>query len=344
MTMKRKIAGYVVLFSFLICAGIWLLWDRHKSPGDGSEADSQEDLIFLYIPDDIVRIELVNNVTREKRVIIRNRESIQEICGELRAFAGEKADISGEEQPRYTVYCYRDKSTKCTEIQLISEDEIYNYTERVKIIRAEEKESAFSYVEKVFKETPGITDYYHGAHPAARDSLHTPFLIIENPLLTAETVWITEGVFPKPGEYVRIYGCVLYANGINAEDCSEGILVPKESAFLLDGQEAVLIRIWSGTADNRECLFSLLNEEETMKYLPFVNGRIQMPESLDDCKSYAFLLDMNSYIDSVKEASDRGAELSEDARLIPKQRLSGGMTVQEVIDFFEAWRNWSRFY
>ena len=69
-----------------------------------------------------------------------------------------------------------------------------------------------------------------------------------------------------------------------------------------------------------------------------------MPESLDDCKSYAFLLDMNSYIDSVKEASDRGAELSEDARLIPKQRLSGGMTVQEVIDFFEAWRNWSRFY
>ncbi|MBO7649771.1 MAG: hypothetical protein J6S79_03400 [Lachnospiraceae bacterium] len=120
--MKRKIACYVVLFSFLICAGIWLLWDRHKSPGDGSEANSQEDLISLYIPDDIVRIELVNNATREKRVIIRNRESIQEICGELRAFAGEKADISGEEQPRYTVYCYRDKSTKCTEIRLISED------------------------------------------------------------------------------------------------------------------------------------------------------------------------------------------------------------------------------
>ena len=39
-TMRRRIACYVVLFSFLICAGIWLLWDRHKSTGDGSEAEA----------------------------------------------------------------------------------------------------------------------------------------------------------------------------------------------------------------------------------------------------------------------------------------------------------------
>lgn len=107
--------------------------------------------------------------------------------------------------------------------------------------------------------------------------------------------------------------------------------------------DMVMIQLEKQMIDDQPYYFPMCNVVGAAEYLPIDNGRIIISgyDSFTDSVSFSPIDELNAYLDDVTNALVGGKEPTESSKKLPKQKFSDGMTVQEIIDFFEAFNAWS---
>ena len=107
--------------------------------------------------------------------------------------------------------------------------------------------------------------------------------------------------------------------------------------------DMVMIQLEKQMIDDQPYYFPMCNVVGAAEYLPIDNGRIIISgyDSFSDSVSFSPIDELNAYLDDVTNGIVGGKEPTESSKKLPKQKFSDGMTVQEIIDFFEAFNAWS---
>ena len=74
------------------------------------------------------------------------------------------------------------------------------------------------------------------------------------------------------------------------------------------------------------------------EYWTIDNGILSV--SKDECASFIAIYHLNELVDQIAESAT-GRELTAKENAVPKKKLSNGMTLQEVIGYFEAYAKWA---
>lgn len=178
----------------------------------------------------------------------------------------------------------------------------------------------------------------------------TPYVILENLEATGETVKLYE----QGNSYVNcvIVNCkvrysfhadneLLLQTTVDGKEISKissltAILVPEKSVADFVSHEMVLINL-----QYRGGIGHLTGYDDTgvAEYWPIDNGVISI--STYDCASFIAIYHLNEHIDRVAESAVH-KELTEKDNAVPKRKLEDGMTLQEVIGYFDAYDVWSK--
>ena len=87
---------------------------------------------------------------------------------------------------------------------------------------------------------------------------------------------------------------------------------------------------------NGDYCFIANDETGVLEYLAFDDGRLYFPESSStDCiQSFASLYSLNEEVERLMGQDPQPGD-------IPRQKIYNGMTLQEVINYFEVFQNWA---
>ena len=161
-----------------------------------------------------------------------------------------------------------------------------------------------------------------------------PYVIIENLNPTEESIRLEYDI-----DYVKVECTERYAYKTGA-DIVSAIYVPADLVSEFIGYDMLMIRVKTTVLNDRERIFMPASElHGKSEYLPFVDGRIR----IDTLQNYSFvaLQIMNEYLDIYMDCLAGGGETRKKDGALPKKKLTDGMTLQEVIDYLDAYNRWS---
>ena len=118
--------------------------------------------------------------------------------------------------------------------------------------------------------------------------------------------------------------------------------IPVDSVQEFTSHEKVMIRVIRQSINDNYMFFAVCDEDANVEYLPIDEGVLQIPNSINLEHSIAFspLFILNNYLDEVEDSLSRGREPSEADEKLPKKKISDGMSLQDIIDYFEAYNAW----
>lgn len=165
----------------------------------------------------------------------------------------------------------------------------------------------------------------------------TPYAILSDLKPTEESLQLEHGIELVKVECVEQYAYQVKYGKITA------IYVPAELAAEISGHEEILIRVetMETFCDDGDIRIFLPGSDIRggAEYLPFTGGKIR----IDTLDTYSFgaIQEMNDYLQISADTLALGGEVREKDKYLPTEKLSDGMTLREVIDYFEAYKRWS---
>ena len=186
------------------------------------------------------------------------------------------------------------------------------------------------------------------------DWANTHYLIIEVGEPTEK--WFTSSELSS--KYVEVTCKVLYGNitdiAISVSQPGytwhvpvyniQSFYIPEEKVDEITSHDVILVRR-ARFIDRHSFDFSHLqgefciigyDENDTPEYLAFDDGRLSFPESnSSEClRSFASLYALNEEVDRLMNRDPQPGD-------IPRRKITDGMTMQEVIDYFDAFQAWA---
>ena len=165
----------------------------------------------------------------------------------------------------------------------------------------------------------------------------TPYAILSDLKPTEESLTLEYGI-----EYVKVECIEQYAYQAKYGKITV-IYVPSDLAAEISGYDMVMIRVETveifGDDGDIRVFLPGSDVRGGAEYLPFVGGKIR----IDTLDSYSFgaIQVMNDYLQVYADTLARGGKVREKDKYLPAGKLSDGMTLQEVIDYFDAFDRWS---
>ena len=195
----------------------------------------------------------------------------------------------------------------------------------------------------------------------AAGEIYKTYMVLDNLIPSTETIRLLEEVQNRLVyiDYTKVKCNVRYTNHPHNEyiydditgrqvydslyDISE-VYIPKESANELISHDSVMICVIRKTIDDQPKFFSVCDENANAEFLRIDCGVVQISESVSLENSYAFhsIWILNNYLDMVNSTIDlEQRKPTEREKKLPKKGFSDGMSIQDVIDFFEAYNEWN---
>ena len=177
----------------------------------------------------------------------------------------------------------------------------------------------------------------------------TPYIILENLEETSESVKL----YLSGDSYVncvRVNCSVYYSFHADTENLQgtdvdgkkiskinslTAILVPEGAVADFVSHDMVLINLlFQGGIG----YLTGYDDKGKAEYWTIDNGILSV--SKDECASFIAIYHLNELVDQIAESAT-GRELTAKENAVPKKKLSNGMTLQEVIGYFEAYAKWA---
>ena len=173
--------------------------------------------------------------------------------------------------------------------------------------------------------------------PLVDSEVGTPYAILSELKPTEESLQLEYGI-----EYVKVECTEQYAYQAKYGRIT-AIYVPSDLAAEISGYDMVMIRVETTEifGDDGDIRVFLPGSDVRggAEYLPFAGGKIR----IDTLDSYSFgaIQVMNDYLQGYADTLALGGKVREKDRYLPAGKLSDGMTLPEVIDYFDAFDRWS---
>lgn len=173
--------------------------------------------------------------------------------------------------------------------------------------------------------------------PLEDSAVGTPYAILSELKPTEESLQLEYGI-----EYVKVECTEQYAYQAKYGRIT-AIYVPSDLAAEISGYDMVMIRVETveifGDDGDIRVFLPGSDVRGGAEYLPFSGGKIR----IDTLDSYSFVAIqvMNDYLQGYADTLALGGKVREKDKYLPAGKLSDGMTLQEVIDYFDAFDRWS---
>ena len=235
---------------------------------------------------------------------------------------------------------------------------------------SEEKTTTEKKETQVSSTTPYVTSAIEPSTSALRqqtpfepnpfyDSLWEPFLILDSIVRTSETMELYGGT-----PYVKVECNVYYSNHPNSKLISaeqlgdtgrsaydiDSFFIPLAITDEFTSHEMILLQVRPNVIYNNSPIYVALGDEKgNIGYMSFDEGKLhfQDPEPEEapqqeqtaDQRVFQSIYGVNALVDY----SNSLPPSHSDGRHAPMLKMYDGMTVQEVIDFFEAYKEWDEY-
>ena len=189
--------------------------------------------------------------------------------------------------------------------------------------------------------------------------LWEPFLILDSIINTSETIELYGGT-----PYVKVECNVHYCNHPNSKLLSaeqlgyadrsaydiDSFFIPLAIADEFTSHEMILLQVTPNVIYNNSPVYVALGDEKgNIGYMSFDEGKLHFQdpepgeapqqEQTADQRVFQSIYDINSLVDYFNSLPPSHS----DGRHAPMLKMYDGMTVQEVIDFFEAYKEWDEY-
>ena len=183
-------------------------------------------------------------------------------------------------------------------------------------------------------QAPFEPDYFYG-------KLTQPVLILDNIVLTSETMELD---YNKP--YTKATCHVYYCNYPDPKYNIDTVFIPSDIADSFAEHEMVMLSVHPTYFDGSPLNVPLGDEKGNIGYLPFDNGKLSFQEwdpfeePQDELTAtqrvFRSIYDVNASVDILPSTHGSGRDW-------PRLKICDGMTLQEVIDFFETYKEWDEY-
>lgn len=174
-------------------------------------------------------------------------------------------------------------------------------------------------------------------------SSNVPFAIIEIEEITDETISLIQPQYHHYCEYVKIkcnpiflfrgswsYSYPSSDDYIPFDDIDE-IYVTKQSVDRFENGNIMMIEVKRMKVYDRYYYGPFVNDEGFSEFFSIVDGKLQLKE--DDYNTFLF-----SRLEWLNDALDEGLMNDDDVNnALPKKKIGDGMTIDEIIEYFNAW-------
>lgn len=109
------------------------------------------------------------------------------------------------------------------------------------------------------------------------------------------------------------------------------IYVTERSVDLFVAAKTVLIYVDKRNLDGKNCFHPPVNNDGMSEFLSIVDGKLQLKEADYNTKSFVAFEELNRAFDDY-----RGKD-SNIGKAMPKKKIGDGMTIDEIIEYFNAW-------
>lgn len=280
-------------------------------------------------------------------------KTLQDIIAKLGEISGEKIKYTalleknaGSGQYSFSLNCCKNYSSRVVYYFLSDNTILERSGTRYRAIKVDTSISVLPYITSKLNNPEFVPD-------SPYDWANTQYLILE--VGDRAEGWFTSSELRS--KYVEVTCKVLYGNkkDIDISVSKEGytwhvpvsniqsLYIPEEMADEITSHDMILIRRAS-LSDRHSMDFSHLqgefsfmgyDENDTPEFLTFKGGKLNFPESnSSEClQSFASLYALNEEVDRSMGQDPKPGD-------IPRQKITDGMTLQEVIDYFDAFQAW----
>lgn len=191
------------------------------------------------------------------------------------------------------------------------------------------------------------------------DSLWEPFLILDSVVNASETIELYGGT-----PYVKVECNVYYSNHPNSRLISaeqlgdtgrsaydiDSFFIPLAIADEFTSHEMILLQVRPNVIYNNSPIYVALGDEKgNIGYMSFDEGKLhfqdsepgEAPQQEQTAAQRVFqsIYGVNALVDYINSMPPSHS----DGQHAPMLKMYDGMTVQEVIDFFEAYKEWDEY-
>ena len=193
----------------------------------------------------------------------------------------------------------------------------------------------------------------------AESAVWSTYVILESMKQTSETLSLPKGSHNI--DYVKVSCNVRYVNHpyadyllssgqttatpLNSLYDVTAVYIPSATVQEYITHNMVLIKMNRIIINDYPYYFPTLDNNYEAEYLPIDNDVIFIRDDDFLRRSPAFLniCVLNDYLDEVSISIAQGRLPTEAEKKLPKTKISNGISLQEIIDFFEAYNSWKEY-
>ena len=344
---KITFAMIAATLALVLCGGLVTYKLIQKKNTVSEEAVGST--VCLTVPEGITKI-IIEDKASGASGILTSAVDISEFYEKMNAITGTVQKNSGTEECRYVVRCYKDNeeviSYAFISKSLICES-VGSKEKAIEISVGEEEILPYDIVEYKFIQSQRKAEGM-GDPVLAVAEVGNTYMILEGLTSSSEIMRTQEDIHGRPGyiDYVKVGCTVRYTNHPDNGGVVNGIsdiYIPAASVQEFISHDMVMIRVIQKSINDQYCFFAVCDEDANVEYLPIEEGMLRIPDGFNLENSMAFgpLWILNDYLDQVETSLARGREPSEKEERLPKKKISDGMSLQDIIDYFEAYNTWA---
>ena len=344
---KKVIAMIAATLALVLCGGLVTYKLIQKKNTVSEEAVGST--VCLTVPEGITKI-IIEDKASGASGILTSAVDIAEFYEKMNAITGTVRKNSGTEECRYVVRCYKDNeeviSYAFISKSLICES-VGSKEKTIEISVGEEEILLYDIVEYKFIQSQRKTEII-GEPVLAVAEVGNTYMVLEGLTSSSESLRTQEDIHGRPVniDYVKVGCTVRYTNHPDNGGVVNGIAdiyIPAASVQEFISHDMVMIRVIQKSINDQYCFFAVCDEDANIEYLSIEKGVLRIPDgfNLEDSMAFGPLWILNDYIGQVEASVARGREPSEKDERLPKKKISDGMSLQDIIDYFEAYNTWA---
>ena len=357
---KITFAVIAVALVFVICGGIVTYKQIHKK--DNVSGEEVGSTVRFTVPEGISKI-VIEDTSTGVSGTLTTAEDISEFCEKMNGLFGTVQKSTGADNCRYVVHFYKD-DTEVITYSFLSQslicERIGSEEKTVAISVGGEEIPLYDFVEFRFIQSQVKTENVVDPVLAFGEVGHT-YMVLEGLTASPETLRMQEDVHGRPLyiDYVKVSCAVRYTNHpehelftindvtgekvLNSLYDITDIYIPADAVQEFTSHDKAMIRVIRRSIDDHYMFFAVCDEDANIEYLPIDEGvlRISDGQNLEHSMAFSPLFILNNYLDEVESSLSLGREPSEAEGKLPKQKFSNGMSLLDIIDYFEAFNAWA---